>query len=441
MKQLLPIIAVSALLLSIISCQEDETEGIGVKADFDASKLSIPEGKPVTFTDLSEGDPTQWSWTFEGGTPPTSNEQNPTITFAQEGVFNVSLTITNESSNSTESKTDFIRVFPPINVDFAADEVKVVEGSQIQFTDLSTGNPTSWEWTFVGGTPETSSDQNPIVTFNTTGQFDITLAASNSDTINTLIKTSYVNVVPDLDLTDGLVAHYPFDGNANDVSTYANDGMAFGPTLIADRNGVANNAYLFDGVDDYIIVPHKDQINFIEDQAFSISFWARIKPGDQVDQTFQGNAIISKWLNAEVEGEFVHGGYQVMLYNETYISSDFWNKIVFESISNPNMICPIDSEAINNCSSIDFEVADDQWRHFVMSRSVDDSAFFYIDGELKCTQKRQPKCDPSNEHPLLIGAYQLSGNGNGSFKGELDEIRLYNKVLTAEEVMGIYDLN
>ena len=54
------------------------------------------------------------------------------------------------------------------------------------------------------------------------------------------------------DLNDGLVAYYPFNGNANDESGNGNDGTVNGATLTEDRCGNANSAYSFDGADDYI---------------------------------------------------------------------------------------------------------------------------------------------------------------------------------------------
>ena len=50
------------------------------------------------------------------------------------------------------------------------------------------------------------------------------------------------------DLTNGLVAYYPFDGNASDMSGNGNDGTVNGATLSADRHGVVGKAYSFDGV-------------------------------------------------------------------------------------------------------------------------------------------------------------------------------------------------
>ncbi|MBF0111389.1 MAG: hypothetical protein HQK74_01480, partial [Desulfamplus sp.] len=59
-------------------------------------------------------------------------------------------------------------------------------------------------------------------------------------------------VTAQADLNDGLVAYYPFNGNANDESGKGHHGTVTGATLTADRNGKANSAYSFDGVDDVI---------------------------------------------------------------------------------------------------------------------------------------------------------------------------------------------
>ena len=67
-------------------------------------------------------------------------------------------------------------------------------GSPIQFNDLTTGIPTSWKWTFTGGTPSTSLAQNPSVTYNTSGKYDVKLVATNALGADSIIKTSYVTV-------------------------------------------------------------------------------------------------------------------------------------------------------------------------------------------------------------------------------------------------------
>jgi uncharacterized protein len=82
-------------------------------ADFVANEVTVTEGAQVTFTDLSTFAPTAWSWTFEGGTPATSTQENPVVTYATAGTYNVTLTTTNASGSSeAETKTDYITVSP-----------------------------------------------------------------------------------------------------------------------------------------------------------------------------------------------------------------------------------------------------------------------------------------------------------------------------------------
>ncbi len=80
-------------------------------ADFEANAVVIAEGGTVNFTDLTTGTPNSWFWTFEGGLPATSTDQNPTaITYDTEGVYEVSLTASDGTNTDTETKTTFIIV-------------------------------------------------------------------------------------------------------------------------------------------------------------------------------------------------------------------------------------------------------------------------------------------------------------------------------------------
>lgn len=99
------------LLLLTASCGSDDTvDPIILTADFTADPNTIDEGESIDFTDLSTGDPTGWSWTFEGGTPSTSSEQNPTVSYSVEGTYQVSLTVTRGNAEDTERKAGFITV-------------------------------------------------------------------------------------------------------------------------------------------------------------------------------------------------------------------------------------------------------------------------------------------------------------------------------------------
>ncbi|MEJ5266473.1 MAG: PKD domain-containing protein [Bacteroidales bacterium] len=79
-------------------------------ADFSAAATAIQINEPVQFQDLSSGNPTAWEWIFEGGTPETSLEQNPTVIYTAAGTYDVTLTVYNESGSSTLTKEDYIVV-------------------------------------------------------------------------------------------------------------------------------------------------------------------------------------------------------------------------------------------------------------------------------------------------------------------------------------------
>ena len=78
---------------------------------------------------------------------------------------------------------------------FTGSPTTISIGGTVNYTDTSTGSPTSWSWTFEGGTPATSTAQNPTVTYNTLGSYDVTLIASNTVGSDTITKYDYVSVV------------------------------------------------------------------------------------------------------------------------------------------------------------------------------------------------------------------------------------------------------
>ncbi|MBN4052355.1 PKD domain-containing protein, partial [Sphingobacteriaceae bacterium AH-315-L07] len=84
-------------------------------------------------------------------------------------------------------------VTPPV-CDFKSDTYACV-GDVVQFTDMSTNAPTSWSWTFPGGTPASSTVQNPTVTYSTAGTYNVSITATNGlGTCTGVTKTNYITV-------------------------------------------------------------------------------------------------------------------------------------------------------------------------------------------------------------------------------------------------------
>jgi PKD repeat protein len=120
------------------------------------------------------------------GTVTATNTQGA-LTF----VFHSDYSVTESGWSADISCTG--AVLPPV-ADFTADITSIIEGESVHFTDLSANNPVSWNWTFEGGTPSTSTLENPVVVYNLEGVYDVTLTVTNEGGNNTLTKQDYIAV-------------------------------------------------------------------------------------------------------------------------------------------------------------------------------------------------------------------------------------------------------
>ena len=85
---------------------------------------------------------------------------------------------------------------------FVADDTVLCQSGCVTFTDLSTGNPTNWQWVFQDGTPSTSTSSGPInVCYSTLGSHFVTLIVSNSTSTDTLTRNFYIDVVEPIPVT------------------------------------------------------------------------------------------------------------------------------------------------------------------------------------------------------------------------------------------------
>ncbi len=78
---------------------------------------------------------------------------------------------------------------------FSADSLNIHTGSSVHFTDNSAGIPTSWNWTFTGGSPSSSTQQNPVVSYTTPGYYTVKLKVSNSFGADSIVRTNYIKVL------------------------------------------------------------------------------------------------------------------------------------------------------------------------------------------------------------------------------------------------------
>lgn len=159
-------------------------------ADFTATPMNGTAPLLVQFSDRSQGRPFRWFWQLGDGS--ISIERNPYHIYAKGGRYNVSLTVQNLAGINTTIKSGFIQVSDLPAADFSANRTSGLSPLDIQFTDKSTGGPTSWQWNFGDGS--TSSAQNPGHTYDDVGVFSVKLTASNDAGTSTKVMTDYITI-------------------------------------------------------------------------------------------------------------------------------------------------------------------------------------------------------------------------------------------------------
>jgi hypothetical protein len=221
--------------------------------------------------------------------------------------------------------------------------------------------------------------------------------------------------IPNYVPTNGLVGYWPFNGNANDESGNGNNGTVNGATLTADRFGVANKAFSFDGATSYIEVLDD---NSLDVTSVSVSCW--INPNDfgSVSQNHQGH-IFSK---REASG---WGNSFQMAVTTTTPNNGIWANFTIGS---------------NNWVFYDPSVNPLQVNSWMFVTYTHDSneAKLYINGELKNSLTILGGLS-SNNLPLWFGARPNAGGNSQFYDGKIDDISIWNRALTQCEIQDLYN--
>lgn len=135
------------------------------------------------------------NWTQQNITLPVFANQ-PSLRFGFRFVNQVTFAANDPGFGIDEIKITGIQniVLPAVN--FTSNIQSFCEESCVSFTDLSTNNPTSWQWYFPGAIPDTSTQQNPVVCYSSPGNYDVTLVACNSNGCDSLTVPGYIVVNP-----------------------------------------------------------------------------------------------------------------------------------------------------------------------------------------------------------------------------------------------------
>ncbi|MBK8505932.1 MAG: fibronectin type III domain-containing protein [Saprospiraceae bacterium] len=208
---------------------------------------------------------------------------------------------------------------------------------------------------------------------------------------------------------DGLVAHYPFEGNADDATPYANHGVVAGDVVfeeVPDRGGMAIK---FDGDQDSVLAPNAVQL--ISDFA-TVSFWIRVD-----GQSLQ-----------DAEAYVLDFGHWDQRWK---ISLPQHLRIVWTTNSKnaqfDNAISDMDSKDGN-------ELVKDFWWYVTMVHDGTDD-IIYLDGN---EVNRKPAAGTLNSTSRKLGMGSNPVDGGQYFNGALDELKIYNRALTTDEVKKLF---
>jgi hypothetical protein len=211
--------------------------------------------------------------------------------------------------------------------------------------------------------------------------------------------------VPSYVPANGLVGYWPFNGNANDQSGNGNNGTVNGATLTADRNGNANAAYSFDGVNDWININNSNSLN--PPSQITISAWVNTLAYN----VSNASMVVNKGWD---QGP---GHYDLLVFSPN-------NKSRFVIGSNIS----VESNSIININ---------QWT--LITASIDSLTMkIYVNGTLENTVlQNNNNSFGTNTDPLYIGKHDYN-NFPYYFNGKIDDIAIWNRALTQNEITQLY---
>jgi PKD repeat protein len=144
----------------------------------------------VQFFNQSSQNAQSYSWLFPGGTPETSGEKNPTVTYSQPGTYAATLIVSNAIGSDTFAVNAAVVVSAPPTVNFTTD----VTDLTVQFVNTSMGATGGFLWNFGDG--NTSTELSPKHTYAHEGIFTVTLIASNDCGETTVTQTVSTGAFP-----------------------------------------------------------------------------------------------------------------------------------------------------------------------------------------------------------------------------------------------------
>jgi hypothetical protein len=375
---------------------------------------TVPAGQPVAFTVVACGAATtyglHYQWHFNGARITGATDSTYILPYAQVsdiGNYSVGVTTTWEMCYPYEtlSSNAFLNVSGcPPSLSMEPQSQRTWVGEDVVFTALAIGTwPCSYQWQFDG--TNISGATNSSLTLAEVQLLQAGNYAVQVTNLYGLVTSSNavltVNPGPPILFTNGLVAYYPFNGNADDASENGMGGVVHGATLTADRFGIPNSAYSFNGTSAYI-----ETINLLPDmQSASASCWINIAAPPTSDR-------------------------YVFMDGDSSPGSDFY----LNYGSDTNVTLMTKDNIFVKAHLLTFT---NRWFHVAaVADSNTHLLKMWIDGLLVATSSAPGNINVGYHSQFFIGCRSVYHDY--CFSGAIDDVRVYNRALSDSEVQELY---
>ncbi len=361
-----------------------------------------------TFSSTESGALTYGGSCSSSTTIAISGNNTITLSSLSDGTYadctiTVSKTISTENSEKKLSGSLTITSFTvDISTPLIAEVTAVTSPDNDTTPNYTFSSTTTGTITYGGSCTSVTTSanvDNNTITFSTlsSGNYSnctIKVTDSAGNESNTLTITTFT-VLP-----DGLIAYYPFDGNANAKIGTLN-GTVSGATLSTGRNNESNTAYSFDGVDDYIEIGSG---MLSGDGEFSILIW--------INTSSPSGRILTQRDRSGYNGE-----YMVDLLSD--------GKIKFSTYRDSYKWRVTSSSALN----------DGNWHHLAFVQQ-DNGGKMYLNGSLDQTDNSNGKVNLLSTIKTYLG-YD-NRNSGAYYTGKVDDLKIYNRALSASEIQTLF---
>lgn len=364
-------------------------------ASFTATPISGNAPLLVTFTDTSTGTVNTRNWDFGNGQ--TSTARSASITYNTAGSYTAKLTVGNSAGSTSTSKTISVTASTPV-ANFTPSAVSGPAPLTVTFTNTSTGTVTDYTWNFGDGSNgvTTQAKTNPSYTYSKPGTYTVSLTARGSSGSNTKTHAITISIVSAG--TGGLVAAYSFEevsgSTVVDASGKGNHGRIKEATRVTGKFG---QALSFDGINDWVTVNSASSLDLTN--GMTLEAW--VYP----------TAAMNSWRSVLLKEQA--GGLAYALYAHSDSN---------QPVASINIIG--DQNLAGGAT-----LTANTWVHLVATYDGVTERL-YVNGT-QVASKAQ-----TGSMTVSTGALRIGGNSVWSeyFKGYIDEVRVYNRALTASEI-------